>query len=32
MLGDLEGFIVFIPFIYLGLAAVAYLIMRKHYP
>lgn len=32
MLGDLEGIIIFIPFVYLGLAAIAYLIMRKHYP
>jgi hypothetical protein len=29
---DLEGFIMAIPFIYLGVAWVAYLIMRKHYP
>jgi hypothetical protein len=32
MLGDLEGYIFFIPFLYLGLAAAAYFIMRKHYP
>ena len=32
MLGDLEGLIIFIPFFYLGLAGVAYLIMRKYYP
>ncbi len=32
MLGDLEGIIIFIPFFYLGLAAVAYFIMRKKCP
>jgi hypothetical protein len=32
MLGDLEGIIFFVPFLYLGFAAVAYFIMRKHYP
>jgi hypothetical protein len=29
---DLEELIMIIPFIYLGVAWVAYLIMRKHYP
>ncbi len=32
MLGDLEGLIIFIPFLYLGLTAVAYLITRKMFP
>lgn len=32
MLGDLEGLIIFIPFVYLGFAGIAYLIMRKRYP
>jgi hypothetical protein len=32
MHGDLESYIFFIPFLYLGLVGVAYLIMRKHYP
>jgi hypothetical protein len=32
MTGDLESFIFFIPFLYLGFAGFAYLIMRKHYP
>lgn len=32
MLGGLEGLIIFIPFLYLGFAGVAYLIMRKRYP
>jgi flagellar biosynthesis protein FliP len=32
MLGDLEGFIIFIPFIYLGLVIAAYLITRKKFP
>jgi hypothetical protein len=31
MLGDLEGFIIFIPFIYLGFAAVAYLATRNKF-
>ncbi len=29
---DLEDLIFCIPFLYLGLAAVAYVIMRRHYP
>lgn len=28
----LEDFIFLVPFLYLGFALVAYLIMRKHYP
>lgn len=32
MLGDLEGLIIFIPFLYLGFAWIAYLLMRKRYP
>jgi hypothetical protein len=32
MLGDLEGFIVFIPFIYLAMAGAAYLVMRRKIP
>ena len=32
MLGDLEGFIIFIPFIYLGVTAIAYFIMRRQVP
>jgi hypothetical protein len=32
MLGGLEGLIIFIPFLYLGLAGVAYLVMRKQVP
>jgi hypothetical protein len=32
MLGDLEGFIIFIPFIYLGFTVVAYLATRKKFP
>ena len=32
MLGDLEGLIIFIPFVYLAMAAAAYVIMRKKYP
>lgn len=32
MTGDLENYIICIPFIYLGFLAIAYLIMRKHYP
>ena len=32
MLGDLEGFIIFIPFIYLGLTGIAYLYTKKKYP
>ena len=32
MLGDLEGFIIFIPFVYLGLMVVAYLATRKKFP
>jgi hypothetical protein len=32
MFGDLEDFIVLIPFLYLGLAVVAYFIMRKKFP
>ncbi len=32
MMGDLEGLIFFIPFFYLGLAGVAYLILRRKYP
>ncbi|MBB5372683.1 hypothetical protein HNP71_000934 [Acidocella aromatica] len=32
MLGDLEGFIIFIPFIYLGVLGVAYLATRNKFP
>lgn len=32
MLGDLEGFIIFIPFIYLGVCWVAYMATRKKFP
>ncbi len=32
MLGDLEGLIIFIPFLYLALAGIAYLYMRKKFP
>lgn len=31
MLGDLEGLIFFIPFLYLGFAGVAYLATRKKF-
>lgn len=32
MFGDLEAYIVLIPFVYLFLYLVFYLIMRRHYP
>jgi hypothetical protein len=32
MLGDLEGIVLFIPFAYLALAGIAYLLMRNKYP
>jgi hypothetical protein len=32
MLGDLEGLIIFIPFLYLGLYIAAYLYTRKKFP
>jgi hypothetical protein len=32
MLGGLEGFIVFIPIIYLALYVIAYLYTRKRFP
>lgn len=32
MFGDLEGLIIFIPFLYLGLYGLAYLYTRKKFP
>jgi len=32
MLGDLEGLIIFIPFLYLGFYVVAYRYTRKKFP
>lgn len=32
MLGGLEGIIVFVPFIYLGMFVLAYLYTRKRFP
>jgi hypothetical protein len=32
MLGDLEGLIIFIPFLYLGFYLVAYTLTKKSFP